>query len=83
MRDRLVQFKFLHRTYYTPERLHKIGPNISDNCWRFKNSKLTFIVTRNVESCLRVQHLMTPKVCLLGLVEETAPTQAEQTLIGI
>lgn len=33
-RDRLIQFKIMHRVYFTPTRLHKIYPSISASCWR-------------------------------------------------
>lgn len=34
VRDRLVQLKFLHRGYYSPERLARIYPDISPACHR-------------------------------------------------
>ena len=33
-RDRLIQFKFLHRVYYTPARLASIYPSVPAECWR-------------------------------------------------
>lgn len=33
-RDRLIQFKFLHRIYHTPARLACIYPSATDKCWR-------------------------------------------------
>lgn len=34
LRDRLTQFKIIHRAYYTSYRLHKINPRLSLECWR-------------------------------------------------
>lgn len=31
-RDKLVQVKFLHRVNYTPQRLHRIYPEMSPDC---------------------------------------------------
>ncbi|OCT65609.1 hypothetical protein XELAEV_18041847mg [Xenopus laevis] len=31
-RDRLIQFKYLHRAYYTPHILHRINPTFPDVC---------------------------------------------------
>lgn len=33
-RDRLIQFKIVHRAYFNPSHLHKMDLNISHNCWR-------------------------------------------------
>ena len=33
-RDKLIQFKIIHRSHYTPYKLYKISPSNSQNCWR-------------------------------------------------
>lgn len=35
-RNKLLQFNLIHRTYFTPERLHRINDSISDLCPRCK-----------------------------------------------
>lgn len=37
-RDRYIQLKFLHRAYYTPQRLARIYPTHSDKCPKCKNA---------------------------------------------
>ncbi len=39
----LIQFKILHRTYYTKSRLSKIYPNVDDRCDRCKTDKADLI----------------------------------------
>lgn len=31
--DRLIQFQIVHRTYFTPYRLHRMNPSASQECW--------------------------------------------------
>lgn len=38
-RVRLMQFKILHRFYWTPSRMFKIGISDSPNCWRCKSEE--------------------------------------------
>lgn len=97
-RDRLIQFKFLHRSYYTPARLAKIYGNTSAECWRCSaspaNAEHIFWlcphiqdfwkeVTACISDLLTVPIPKTIKVCLLGLVEEVVPRRAQRTLITI
>ncbi len=39
----LIQFKILHRTYYTKSRLSKIYPNVDDRCDRCKSDTADLI----------------------------------------
>lgn len=42
-RDKLLQTKFMHRIYYTPQRLHKIYPHRSQSCPRCQSPDSTYI----------------------------------------
>lgn len=90
-RDRLMQFKFLHRSYYTPARLAKIFHIVSDECWRGSysptNAKHIFWkcplvqqfwseITSCILELLAVPIPMTMRVCLLCLVDEVVPSCA-------
>lgn len=41
-RDRFVQLKFLHRVYYTPQKLSRIYPGLDDGCPKCRQSVGTF-----------------------------------------
>lgn len=41
-KDRFIQFKFLHRAYFTPQRLARIYPQRDPNCQRCKQEVGTF-----------------------------------------
>lgn len=43
LQDKLIQFKTIHRMYYTPYKLHRISPLKSQNCWRCCNIPGDFI----------------------------------------
>lgn len=97
-RDRLIQFKFLHRSYYTPARLTKIFGTVSAECWRctFSPANASHIfwhcphiiryweeVLSCVSDLLTTPIPLTIRVCLLGLVEEVVQTRALRTLLTI
>lgn len=97
-RDRLIQFKFLHRSYLTPARLHKIFPTVSAECWRCshvtadtdhifwrcpKIQEFWTDVTSCITELISVPIPMNIKVCLLGLVDDIVPTRAMRTLLNI
>ncbi|OCT80028.1 hypothetical protein XELAEV_18026845mg [Xenopus laevis] len=80
-RDRLIQFKYLHKAYYTPSLLHKINPAIPDQCNRCKSSQADFfhiihrfwtdIVTYLTQlMALPIEHH--PTVLLLNYLADTA-----------
>lgn len=52
-RDRYSQLKFLHRAYYTPQKLSKIYPAQSDRCPKCYNQFGTFLHV--VWSCPLIQ----------------------------
>lgn len=97
-RDRLVQFKIIHKVYYTPERLHRIYPSISASCWRCKSASADFIhifwncpqieifwveVTKVILTVTTVPVPLSVEVCLLGLVKPLALRRAIRTLLGL
>lgn len=97
-RDRLIQFKFLHRIYLTPARLSQIFPSSDGRCWRcilspadakhiFWDCPKISNFWREVTDCLtevfHTQIPLTPRVCLIGLVEEVVPSLAHRTLLNI
>lgn len=97
-RDSLVQFKILHKVYYTPMHLHKIYLSIPTSCWRCDSPSANFIhifwscpqiqifwaeVTTFILSATTIQVPLSVEVCLLGLVEPLAPCQAVRTLLGL
>lgn len=97
-RDCLIQFKFLHRIYFTPARLARIYPSSSSQCWRCTHSpadsehifwKCPQIqnfwteVTDCLSEVLGIPVPMTPRICLIGLVEEVVPFLALRTLLNI
>lgn len=83
-RDRLVQFKILHRAYYTPYRLHKMASSHSPTCWRCPLQTSDFIhilwtcpaiiqyrhdVLEIISHTTQITVPCEPQYCLLGLVE--------------
>lgn len=97
LRDCLIQFKVVHQAYYTPYRVHKMVPNTPPDCWRCSHSRGDFIdifwsypiIAEHWEAVVNVIQRVSSwnlspslRVCLLGLVEELAPTVAERTMLG-
>lgn len=97
-RDRLIHFKFLHRVYLTPARLSRIYPTVSSQCWRCSHTpadaehifwSCTHIqrfwsdITECLAEVLSTPVPLTPRVCLIGLVEEVVPSCAHRTLLNI
>lgn len=97
-RDRLVQFKFLHRSYYSLARIAKIFHTASAERWRCSHSPANgdhifwlcphiqqywSEITSCISDLLVVPIPMTVRVCLLGLVDEVVPSRALRTLLNI
>lgn len=53
VRERFIQFNFLHRAYYTPQRLSRIYPQRVPNCQRCKQEIGTF--WHMIWSCPKIQ----------------------------
>lgn len=96
--DRLVQFKIVHRAYFTPHRLHVMNSDHSSECWRCGTSPGDF--SHIFWQCPKVQQYwgevlnltnkvaltnipQTMEICLLGLIENLVPTIAKRTMIGL
>lgn len=97
-RDRFIQFKFLHRSYYTPARLSKIFPTASVECWRCFHSpadaehifwhcphvrRFWVDITSCIAELISVPIPTTVRVCLLGLVDDVVPTHAMRTMLNV
>lgn len=96
IRDRLIQFKIIHRAYFYPHMLHRINPSISSVCWWCNHSKGDFFhilwsclaITSYWMDIIKIISMVTQtrsilKICLLGLVENLSPTTAGRMLIGL
>lgn len=94
LRDHLIQFKLIHRAYYTPYRLQKMGSSFPPECWICGGTLGGFthifwtcpaitgfweeVLYINLVSDIPLQPSMS--VCLLGLVEQLIPTVARHTM---
>ena len=56
-RVRLIQFKIMHRFYWTPSRLFRLGLSSTSHCWRCKSEEGTLI--HALWSCHKVQQFWT------------------------
>ncbi len=56
-RVRLIQFKIIHRFYWTPSRLFRLGLLSTPNCWRCKSEEGTLVHV--LWSCDKVQQFWT------------------------
>lgn len=95
--DRLIQFKILHRIYFTLQRLPWIFPEQHFRCWRCSEDLATFIlvflhcpviwsfweVSQCICSTITMLVPLTTDVCILGLVHLLASTRAMRTLLGL
>ena len=43
LKTRLIQFKILHRVYWTPSRLHRVGLRDDAGCWRCNDEEGTLV----------------------------------------
>lgn len=98
VRDRLIQFRILHRVYLTPQRLNKIYPGAYPSCWKCGSLEAGFChmlwscpkvhsfwveVTQFITALSTIPIPLTVPVCLLGLVGSLAHRTATKTLIGL
>lgn len=83
--DRLIQVTFLHRIYYTPQRLHNIYPERTSDCTRCGGNVGTYIhmfwsypgvarfcieVVKLINIRLQLTLLTTPMLLLLGIHDD-------------
>lgn len=97
-RDKMLQFNYLHRIYYTPKRLHKMGRRDSPECTRCKAEVGDFFhmvwqcpqvmsywreILTFVEEKLELPNIYSPARCLLGDLEEEDIPTSKKTLLRI
>ena len=98
LRDRLVQYKIVHRVYLTPARVHRMRSSLSPERWRCDHAQGDYIhifwscpvitvfwsqVFLEVNELFSISIVPSPRICLLGLVEDLVPRVAERTLLGL
>lgn len=81
VRCKFIQFKILHRFYWTPSRLFRIGLINSSTCWKCKKETGTFLhliwdcamvkpfwgkILKFLETWITVNLPLCPRLCLLG-----------------
>lgn len=98
IRDKLVQFKIVHRAYFTPHRLHLINPAHSPKCWRCSYTPGDF--SHIFWHCPKIQQFwgevlglinkiastnlpLSMEICMLGLIKKLVPAVAKRTMIGL
>lgn len=90
-RDRLIQYKILHRINYTPARLAAIYCTDLAHCWHCQYSPAKFEhmfefwqeVTQTLGNITALRVPITISVYLLGLMEELAPLRVQRTLLSV
>lgn len=95
-RDRFTQLKFLHRAYYTPERLAKIYPAHSPLCPKCSTEVGSFIhvtwscqciqsfwdgVLQDINSISKLHVTRDPILLLLGIVDRLETTQSKKLFV--
>lgn len=81
IKTRFIHYKIIHKYYWTPVMLKRLGLINSDECWKCKNSMGTFLhlmwdcplvspfwaqVIRTMEEWLDQPLSSSPRLCLLG-----------------
>lgn len=84
-RDKLIQAKFFHRTYPTPQRLHRIYPERSPDCPRCKSPDSSYIhlfwscprlsfywsaIMEGINARLQLEIPLTPELAPLGIHDD-------------
>lgn len=97
-RDKLLQFNYLHRIYYTPEGLHKMGRRESPECPRCNAEVGSFFhmvwqcprvvsywrtILTYMEERLELPNIYSLARCLLGDLEEEELPTSQKTLLRI
>lgn len=96
-KDKLIQVKFLHRIYYTPQRLHRIYLDRDPECPRCKAHTGTFFhifwdcpiisaywtkVFGEINSRLQLSLPMIPELALLGVHDDEQRSRHSKLLIS-
>lgn len=97
-RDKLLQTKFMHRVYYTPQRLHQIYPDRSPNCPRCQSPDSTYMhmfwtcprivqfwetIFESIDIRLQLTLPILPELALLGIHEDDQRPKYMKTLISL
>lgn len=97
-RDRLLHTKFLHRVYYTPQRLHQIYPNRSPNCNRCQSPDSTYLhifwtcpllvkywtaIFESINIRLQLTLPVSPELALLGIHDDDQRPKYTKILISL
>lgn len=97
-RDKLLQFNYPHRIYYTPQRLRKMGRLDSPACYRCRGAVGDFFhmlwqcpiivnfwkaILQYLEEALALPNIYSPARCLLGDLEEESISTSQKTLFRI
>lgn len=95
-RDKMLQFNFLHRIYYTPKRLHKMGRRESPECPQCNAEVGDFFhmvwtcprvmsywraILTYMEEKIGLPNIYSPARCLLGDLEEEELSTSQKTLL--
>lgn len=78
-RLRILHYKYLHRTYYTPERLFRLGLRDSSHCTRCRAENADFL--HLAWSCPTIQHYWTD--VFAALRDMTGITMPEDPLLAL
>lgn len=96
--DQLIHYKFLHRVYLTPAKIAQIFNSVTSACWQCSASGANFMhifwdcpgiqnywgaVFLCVQEVTIISLNPSVKYCLLGLVDDLAPTTAIRTLLTL
>ena len=98
LRDKLMQFKIIHRSHYTPYKLYKISSTNPQNCWRCADIPGDFMhifwlcpkivvfwreVLRMIATVTSIILEQEAEICLLGLVGENIVSVGRRTQVGL
>ncbi|XP_041433292.1 uncharacterized protein LOC121398297 [Xenopus laevis] len=98
MRDRLIQFRIIHQTYLTPQKLFTMGRVASPSCPRCGAPVANFIhlmwdcpvilrfwraIVNFMATELELPQILNPATCLLGLLDSVVPRVHTRCLIRL
>uniref|UniRef100_A0A803JHH5 Reverse transcriptase domain-containing protein n=1 Tax=Xenopus tropicalis TaxID=8364 RepID=A0A803JHH5_XENTR len=96
LRDRLIQYKFIHQLYMTPTKLQKMGRNPEATCPRCHQTGSSFLhlawecppiqrywskIIKYMVDNLGFPNLCTPEICLLAQLEDLEPDNKTRSLL--
>ena len=96
VKNKMIYFNIIHRTYFTPVRLHSMNPSVSDCCWHCQQERGTFFlmvwacpkiksfwerVTESLGGIIGHYVVCDPILCLLNHMDEGAWSKYKKQLI--